>query len=740
MTGRKKRIFWSHPQLRDYRKPLFDLVNDKYEVKFFFQQRDQIPNTYDVIYGKQGIANRRLTIYDIVNLYKGVKGSDVFISSFLSSSHSIIGIIFAKILNKKVIIWEEISYFFKGFRYRFKYLCLKQIAKWVDAFFVLGKPQQLALQQLGVRAEKIFLANEYPGHIYHRIKGRKINSLDVESKKVILYLGRFVPVKGISYLLEAYSLLEMKYSNVLLLIAGHGPLERQLKEYAKSLEIKNIKFLGPITDVSEKKYLFETSNMVVVPSIIDKTGKLGIEGGPLVVVEALSVGTPVLGTNGLTSSTKFIRNGINGFVVSHSDSKALFNKMDEILKWGNDDGVRKRVMAEFNKIKGHRYQFEQMERAINFSLGGSHEKICFLVGYYPINKGGAEYQAYLLSQELREQFEIFYISVGHEKEEYIIDNGIKIYTVKGPAFFGFKDVYFLLKPKIFKILRREKPDLIYQRVAYSVTGIAAKYCQEHDCQLIWHIDSKPDVEMKKLSISKRILVDYFEKKYLEFGIKNANCIIGQEDYHNEMLVRNFGKECTVILNKFLPVERKQVVKVLPIRVLWIANIKPLKQAELFIDLAYQFKDDDSVSFIMIGRSATGNYQAKLEKRMQRLINLEYKGELPIDKVNDLLRESHLFVNTSLYEGGPPITFIQAWMREVPTVSLNVDPDDMIKKNKLGFHSGSFEQMVKDVRFLIENKKVRGEMGRNARKYALREYDIKKIVPKYVELFERTVKQ
>ena len=368
------------------------------------------------------------------------------------------------------------------------------------------------------------------------------------------------------------------------------------------------------------------------------------------------------------------------------------------------------------------------------------KKVCFLMGYYPINRGGAEYQGYLLSQELREQFEIFYISVGNEKEKCIIDNGIRIYTLKSPALLCFKDAFFLLKSRIFRILNKEKPDLIYQRVAYSVTGIAAKYCQEHGCPLIWHIANKPDVEMKKLSISKRILVDYFEKKYLEFGIKNANCIIGQEDYHNQMLLRNFGKECTVILNKVLPVEKKQIVKTLPLRVLWIANIKPLKQPELFMDLACQFKEDDSVSFIMMGRSATGNYQAKLEKRMQRLSSLEYKGELPIDEVDDLLRESHVFVNTSLYEGGPPNTFIQAWMREVPTVSLNVDPDDMIKKNKLGFHSGSFEQMVKDVRFLIENKKVRGEMGRNARKYALREYDIEKNIPKYVELFERMVKR
>jgi len=369
-------------------------------------------------------------------------------------------------------------------------------------------------------------------------------------------------------------------------------------------------------------------------------------------------------------------------------------------------------------------------------------RIVFLVhSYYRYLKGGAEYQAFLLAKELiKRKHEVHYIFVNSTSSEIPEqDDGIFLHPLKNKKISRFigKVVY---RNEILKLLMQIKPDCIYHRNLSVFLNIANTYCKCGDCKTIWHIDSKPDVEMKKLSISKRILVDYFKNKYLEFGIKNANCIIGQEDYHNEMLVRNFGRECTVILNKFSPVERKQVVKVLPIRVLWIANIKPLKQAEFFIDLAYHFKEDDSVSFIMVGRPATGNYQAGLEKRMQRLSNLEYKGELPIDEVNDLLRESHLFVNTSLYEGGPPITFIQAWMREVPTVSLNVDPDDMIKENKLGFHSGSFEQMVEDVRFLIENKEVRGEMSRNARKYALREYDIKKIVPKYVELFERTVKQ
>lgn len=361
-------IFCYHPRLVDYRKPLFDLVNRKFRVRFFFQHKTSIPNNYHIIYTKKERV-KAITLSDIVHLYEGVKNSDVFISSFLSNYYSIVGVFFAKLLNKKVIIWEEISYFFKGRRFVLKYFILREIAKHIDAFFAVGEPQQLALQKLGVSTKKIFIVNEYPGYVYYKVKSKEINSLHVRGKKVILYLGRFVPFKGIENLLKAYSLLEEQYANIILLIVGYGPLEKQLKEYAKHLHIKNIKFLGPITDINEKKYLFEISSMLVVPSIIDSTGRSGIEGGPIVVLEALSAGTPVVGTTGLISSSKFICNGFNGFVVPHSNPNALFEKMAEILQWRNEEKIRERIIEGFKKLRGHQYQFEQIEKAVNYCLG-----------------------------------------------------------------------------------------------------------------------------------------------------------------------------------------------------------------------------------------------------------------------------------------------------------------------------------------------------------------------------------
>ena len=84
----------------------------------------------------------------------------------------------------------------------------------------------------------------------------------------------------------------------------------------------------------------------------------------------------------------------------------------------------------------------------------------------------------------------------------------------------------------------------------------------------------------------------------------------------------------------------------------------------------------------------------------------------------------IFVNTSTgdYEGFPN-TFSQAWMRKTPVVSLHTDPDGMIKRYQLGFHSGNFDQMVSDVRTLLTDDQLRQRMGENAYRYAVTEHNI-----------------
>ncbi|GAH87044.1 unnamed protein product, partial [marine sediment metagenome] len=222
-----------------------------------------------------------------------------------------------------------------------------------------------------------------------------------------------------------------------------------------------------------------------------------------------------------------------------------------------------------------------------------------------------------------------------------------------------------------------------------------------------------------------------------YGIKNADLLIVQNQHQQQLLRKNFGRDSVIITNGH-HVPPPPFKKADPPIISWVANIKTLKQPELFIKLAENCQDLN-VRFLYAGRLTSGPYQKMLLEKTSKLSNLEYLGEIPFEETNDLLSKSSIFVNTSITEGFSN-TYIQAWMRETPVVILNCNPDDVIKIHKLGFHSGSFQQLTEDIRYLIENEDARREMGKKAREYALKNHDIEKIGKKYFKVFERLVNE
>jgi glycosyltransferase involved in cell wall biosynthesis len=140
---------------------------------------------------------------------------------------------------------------------------------------------------------------------------------------------------------------------------------------------------------------------------------------------------------------------------------------------------------------------------------------------------------------------------------------------------------------------------------------------------------------------------------------------------------------------------------------------------------------------MLGRT-TDRYESLV--RMAKENNIEVMGELPNDKVNNLLSQSHILVNTSQSEGFSN-TFIQAWMRKVPVVSLQVDPDHIIEREGIGFCcTGNFEKLAGNTKRLIKDHELREQMGRKAREYAVQHHSLKNmelIIKVFDKLLPRT---
>ena len=102
------------------------------------------------------------------------------------------------------------------------------------------------------------------------------------SSRVVLYVGRVAPEKGVSVLLQAWR--ELGSTTLQLVIIGDGPLRQALERQAPSA----VSFQGWLPPEQVRQWM-SRSRALLFPSI-------AYEGQPIVVLEALAAGLPVLGS------------------------------------------------------------------------------------------------------------------------------------------------------------------------------------------------------------------------------------------------------------------------------------------------------------------------------------------------------------------------------------------------------------------------------------------------------------
>ena len=346
------------------------------------------------------------------------------------------------------------------------------------------------------------------------------------------------------------------------------------------------------------------------------------------------------------------------------------------------------------------------------------------------NRGGAEVQAEFIRQAC--------VEAGHEvhfafesKEPIAVPNdGTRYHLLPNR---GRIRSYFNYGP-LLRLVRQIKPDVIYQRVRFSYTGIGAYLAKRHGFRLIHGISADYACKRNRIQIRRACVSSWITERLGRYGILHADSLISQTAYQADLLRENFGLDSVVIPNGH-PVPRGPFEKSAPPVIVWVANIKSWKQPELFIDLAEQMCDTNA-RFIMAGRPSGAAYQKSILDRALKVPNVEYVGHLSLGEVNDLLAQASVFVNTSRPREGFPNTFVQAWLRETPVASLSFDPDGVNAREGIGFRSGSLERLAADVRKLIESPDLRREMGKRAREYARREHDLRVTTARHLVEFER----
>ena len=334
--------------------------------------------------------------------------------------------------------------------------------------------------------------------------------------------------------------------------------------------------------------------------------------------------------------------------------------------------------------------------------------------------GGAEYQVKCLLDYLSslDRYDIHYLAHRVPREGEF--DGYTMHRVGqggGMPRLG----YVSDAPSLYRALRRLRPDVVYQRVGCAYTGITALFARRAGCKLVWHAANDTDVQLNLKIHRRNFIRQRLERSLLSYGIRSADRIVTQTEQQARLLLDNFGRSADAVIANFHPDPIETVQKSGPVRVVWIADLKRQKQPEVFLRLAAALRDIQDARFIMIGRAAAGtgdsSWLASLQKRINSTSNVEYLGQRPQAEVNEQLAKAHVFVNTSTYEGFPN-TFIQAWMRNTPVVSLNVNPDGILDGENVGFHSGTEEHLAGTVRRLITNPTLRLAVAQRARAHAM----------------------
>ncbi len=175
-----------------------------------------------------------------------------------------------------------------------------------------------------VPREKIFYLpdgvdlDEIEGYI-DNVKVTRENYNLQDADIVLMNVNRLEPNKGVPYLIEALKIVNQEL-NVKLILVGTGSEEEKIKRLIKHLGLNGkVKHFKNISDQLMLQ-LYTLTDISVTPTLY--------EGLPLVVLEAMACGKPIVASN-VSEVPQAVKDGINGFLVPQRNPEAI---ADAVLK------------------------------------------------------------------------------------------------------------------------------------------------------------------------------------------------------------------------------------------------------------------------------------------------------------------------------------------------------------------------------------------------------------------------
>ena len=232
---------------------------------------------------------------------------------------------------------------------------IKPVVNWADhvicdssftekAVYRSANPKGTSVIPCGVNEERILPDSTSSSYLRQRLGL-------AEETCIVSFLGRLVSRKGVDCLIRAMKLLLDQGYSLHLVIGGSGPQRKEWENLVKHLGIRDhVTFLGLVAADDKAAHFFASSDVFVLPAIIEKSGDT--EGLGVVLLEAMANGVPVIATK-VGGISDIVVDGKTGFLVEQGNATRLAEKIallyqDPALRTTMGLAARERVRRFFS--------------------------------------------------------------------------------------------------------------------------------------------------------------------------------------------------------------------------------------------------------------------------------------------------------------------------------------------------------------------------------------------------------
>lgn len=187
---------------------------------------------------------------------------------------------------------------------------------------------------------------------------RKIRKSTPE-KIMVLFYGKFIPLQGIRYIIEAAKLLE-KDKDIGFEVIGSGQLTEEIQELSHKLQIKNVSF---IEWVDYKKLPLHIQHTDICLGIFGDTPK-SQRGIPIKVYEALAMKKPVI-TGDSPAAREVFTHRVNAELCEMANGKAL---AESILFLKKNQDLREKISLDGHALYQKLFSSERIAEDLKKAL------------------------------------------------------------------------------------------------------------------------------------------------------------------------------------------------------------------------------------------------------------------------------------------------------------------------------------------------------------------------------------